>query len=107
MRGARILTPERANERMKQSEFMLAAMAEIGALRNLVIHALALRLIEEPAPLQVLELIGHQLTASPTQPGDTGGALDPAMSDYLAALTDERMQSLVEDLRQRVGFIAS
>ena len=92
---------------MTQPEFMLSAMAEIGAMRNLLLHALTLRLIEEPAPLQMLDLIGHQLTATPTQPGDSGGALDPAMSDYLAALTDERTQGLVEELRARVDRIVS
>lgn len=88
---------------MQDPDFMLSAMAEIGALRNLVLHAVTLRLIEEPAPLQVLEMIGGQLAAAPTRPGDTGGALDPAMSDHLAALTDERMQRLVEELKERVG----
>lgn len=81
---------------------MLSAMAEIGAIRRLLVHALALRLIDEPAPMEVLDFLGMQLTARPTAPADTGGALDPAMSDYLAALTDEHTESLVRDLRDRV-----
>ncbi|SPH23635.1 hypothetical protein DEA8626_02701 [Defluviimonas aquaemixtae] len=90
---------------MRHNEFMLAAMAEIGAMRKLLVHALALRLIEEPAPMEVLDFLGLQLTATPTAPSNTGGALDPVTSDYLAALTDEHTDSLVNDLRERVRTI--
>ena len=90
---------------MTQPDFMLSAMAEIGAMRKLLVHALALRLIEEPAPMEVLDFLGLQLTATPTPPADTGSALDPALSDYLAALTDEHTETLVRDLRERVRAI--
>jgi hypothetical protein len=92
---------------MPASETLLAAMAEIGAMRNLLVHALALRLIEEPAPMQTLDFLGRMLTALPTQPpaGQVTG-LDPAVSDLLAALTDERTAALVDDLRDRVRMLA-
>ena len=83
---------------MKNSDFVLAALAEIGAMRRLLIQALVLKLVEEPEPMQVLALLGKQLTnAVTTPPSDSG--LDPAVSDLLAAMTDERMDSLVGDLR--------
>lgn len=92
---------------MSDSKFTLAMLAEIGALRNLVLHAIALRLAEEPAPIALLDAMSSQLTARPTEPGRTTDApLDPAMSDYLAALTDERLQGLVDDLRLRLGAVA-
>ena len=90
---------------MPQSQFVLAAMAEIGAMRNVLVHSLALRLLEEPAPLQTLSLIGGHLNAMQTQPADSGGTLDPAMSDLLAALTDERTRDLVSDIEERLVAI--
>jgi hypothetical protein len=90
---------------MQTHDFTLAALAEIGALRNLVVHAVALRLLDEPDPLQTLAFIDHQLTSNQTMPGDVGGALDPAMSDLLAALTDDRTQGLVNDVRARLASI--
>ncbi|MFN6978067.1 MAG: hypothetical protein ACK4OP_08090 [Gemmobacter sp.] len=92
---------------MPTPETLLAAMAEIGAMRNLLVQALALRLIEDPAPQQSVDFLGRMLTAMPTQPpaGQATG-LDPAVSDYLAALTDERTAALVDDLRDRVRLLA-
>jgi hypothetical protein len=89
---------------MSTADHILGAMAEIGALRKLLVHAVALRLSEEPAPLQTLEILGHQLTATPTLPAP-GSGLDPAMSDLLADLTDQRTASLVADLRALLGRI--
>lgn len=91
---------------MSQSDFLLSAAAEIGAMRKLLVHALALRLIEEPDPMQVLDFLGLQLAATPTAPTETGGALEPVMSDYLSALTDERTECLVGELRDRVRAIS-
>lgn len=82
-------------------------MAEIGALRTLIIHAIALRVMEEPDPFMALNVIQGQLTAAPTVPDDGGSTLDPAMSDLLAALTDERIESLMNDLRQRLAMFAA
>ena len=87
---------------MHNQEFTLSALAEIGALRNLVVHAVALRLLDESDPLQTLAFMDRHLTSKRTLPGDVGGALDPAMSDLLAALTDDRTQSLVADVRARL-----
>jgi len=89
------------------NEHILAAIAELGALRRVLVHAIALRLIEEPAPMQALDMIGLQLTSVPTQPPLTGSTLDPAVSDLLAALTDERTQSLVDDVRARLALVAA
>ncbi len=93
---------------MSHQDHLLAAIAELGALRHLLVHAIALRLVEEPAPLQALDAIGWQLSAVPTQPPASGHNFDPAVSDLLAALTDERTQSLVEEVRARLAlFVAA
>ena len=75
---------------------MLSAMAEIGALRTLMIHAFALRLLDEPDPATALKVIEAHLTSSPTLPANANTNLDPAISDLLAALTDQRIETLLE-----------
>jgi hypothetical protein len=84
---------------MHQDEFLLAAMAEIGAMRKLMLSALALRLLEETEPLQALEMLGGLVTATPTMPAKAGRPIDPAMSDLLAAMTDEQVSGMIDDLR--------
>lgn len=92
---------------MPTNQSMLAAMAEIGAMRNILIQALALRLLDEASPLQAVDMLGRMLSALPTQPpaGEITG-LDPAVSDFLAALTDERTAALMADVRGRVQLMA-
>jgi hypothetical protein len=92
---------------MPITQSQLAAMAEIGAMRNIMIQALALRLLDEEAPLHAVDMLGRMVSAVPTQPpaGEVTG-LDPAVSDMLAALTDERTAALVAELRNRVELMA-
>ena len=90
---------------MKTDHLNLAALAEICALRNLVVQAICLKLLSEPDPLHVIALIEDRLTAIPTQPAQTDGALDPAMSDMLSALTDERTRSLMGDIRGQIATL--
>lgn len=92
---------------MPITEAQLAAMAEIGAMRNILIQALALRLVDEDAPLHAVDMLGRMISAVPTVPpaGQVTG-LDPAVSDMLAALTDERTAALVAELRNRVELMA-
>lgn len=87
---------------MRTEDFLLSAMAEIGAMRKLLVHALALRLMDDPAPFQTLDLIGGLLGAAPTIPAAGASRLDPAVSDMLAAMTDEHAQSLVADVPTRL-----
>lgn len=87
---------------MRNEDVMLSAMAEIGAMRRLLVHMIALRLLDEPAPMATLELIGGLLSASPALPAAGAARLDPAVSDLLSALTDERTQSLVAEVRARL-----
>ena len=98
---------EPKRQQVPLSNQILAAMAEIGALRTLIIHAIALRVLEEPDPFSALNVIEGQLTSSPTVPDEVGSDLDPAMSDLLAALTDERIEHLMRDLRQRLASFAA
>lgn len=92
---------------MRSEELMLSAMAEIGAMRRLLVHVIALRLMDEAAPMATLDLIGGLLTATPTAPAAAGGRLDPAVSDLLSALTDERTASLVDDVRARLAALTA
>lgn len=89
---------------MQQDEFLLAAMAQIGAMRKLVLSALALRLAEESEPLQALNMLGGLVTATPTMPANTNREIDPAMSDLLAAMTDEQVSSMIDDLRLHLAM---
>jgi hypothetical protein len=90
---------------MRSDDLALAAMAEIGAMRRLLVHMIALRLMDEPAPHATLDMIGGILAATPTAPAAAGGRLDPAVSDLLSALTDERTASLVDDVRARLAAL--
>lgn len=89
---------------MQQDEFLLAAMAQVGAMRKLVLSALALRLLEETEPLQALDMLGGLVTATPTMPANTDRAIDPAMSDLLAAMTDEQVSGMIDDLRMQLAL---
>lgn len=90
--------------RMQDKNILLAAMAEIGAMRRVLVQAMALKLVEEPSPLTALEMIERHLTAIPSAPPPDNGALDPAVSDMLAALTDERTESILSEVRLRLGL---
>ncbi len=89
---------------MHQDEFLLSAMAQVGAMRKLVLSALALRLLEENEPLQALDMLGGLVTATPTMPANTGRAIDPAMSDLLAAMTDDQVASMIDELRGHMAL---
>ncbi len=89
---------------MQDKNVILAAMAEIGAMRRVLVHAVALKLVEEPAPMNALAVIESQLTAIPSAPPANNGELDPAVSDLLAALTDERTENLISEIRMRLGL---
>jgi hypothetical protein len=83
----------------------IAALAEIGAIRNVIIHAMALKLLDDPDPMRALSSIDRQLTANPTEPTHAPGLLDPAVSDHLAALTDDRTQALMDDVDRRLAAL--
>lgn len=87
---------------MSNPDFTLALMAELGAMRKLLLSAVALKLLDEPAPLDALTALGVHLCQEPTMPGNHGGTLDPAVSDLLAAETDDRVRALVGDLSQKL-----
>lgn len=90
---------------MNEPDFVMSALAEIGAMRRVLVQALALKLMEEPSPVHALAILDHQLTrTATTPPADTG--LDPAISDMLAAMTDERIGALVGDLKRVLGGMA-
>ena len=88
---------------MIEQNMTLAALAEIGALRRLIVQALALRLLEEDTPEHALSMLGLQLMQSGSVPPDGHTGLDPAVSDLLAAMTDDSLQGLFKDLGQAVS----
>lgn len=90
---------------MNQNDFTLAALAEIGAIRHLLVQAVALRLLDEGDPLHTLAMLDRQLTAAQTQPTELGAGLDPAISDHLASLTDDRVRALLDDVSRRLAGI--
>lgn len=79
---------------------LLAAMAEIGAVHSLMVQAVALRLVAEDDPVGTLGVLCCTLAARPTMPAEAGAALDPSMSDHLAALTDDRTRVLIADVER-------
>ena len=87
---------------MDASKQMLGMMAEIGAIRNVVVQTVGLRLLDEADPVGTCKLVSKLLTDTPTLPTDTAGDIDPAMSDLLAALTDERTAALGNDVQEYV-----
>lgn len=89
---------------MQQDEFLLSAMAQIGAMRKVVLSALALRLLEESEPLAALDMLGNLVKATPTMPANIDRPIDPAMSDMLAAMTDDQVSSIIDDLRVHLAM---
>lgn len=87
---------------MSTEKNMMAAMAEIGAIRHVVQHAIVLRILEEPEPRLTFAFLDRQLTERSTEPNSAGSDLDPAISDMLAAMTDERIRSLLDDIGLRL-----
>jgi hypothetical protein len=84
---------------------MLSALAELGAMRNVLVHSIALRLLEEGNPLQTLAMLDEQLTSARAEPDELGAGLDPAVSDHLASMTDDRTRALLTDVSSRLQRI--
>jgi hypothetical protein len=90
---------------MDSDRYLLSAVAELGAMRNVLVHSIALRLLEEGDPLRTLAMLDQQLTASRAEPDALGSGLDPAVSDHLASMTDDRTRALLTDVSSRLRSI--
>lgn len=77
---------------------LMTLLAHLSAHRRLLINAYVCGFLDEPDPIEAAQQLRYSFAARPTQAPETGSALDPAVSDMLAAMTDEA----IEDFMDRV-----
>jgi hypothetical protein len=77
---------------------LLTVLAHLSAHRRLLINAYVCGFLDEPDPAEAACALRHSFAARPTQAPESGSTLDPAVSDLLAAMTDEA----IEDFMDRV-----
>ncbi len=92
------------------NEQLLTVLAELSAQRAILVKLQVLKLLTEPDPLSAALALQKLITAQPTQPPACANPFDPATSDLLAGMTDERieavMSEVVEQLRSKMTALA-
>jgi hypothetical protein len=78
---------------------LVTLLAHLSAQRRLLIHAYVCGLIDEADPLAAATELRRSFAGRPTQAPEQGSNLDPAVSDMLAAMTDEA----IDDFMARVA----
>ncbi|MDS4012396.1 MAG: hypothetical protein RKK15_13460 [Defluviicoccus sp.] len=77
---------------------LMTLLAHLSAQRRLLINAYVSGFLEEDDPLAAAKRLRFSFAERPTQAPEAGTDLDPAVSDLLAAMTDEA----IEDFMDRV-----
>ncbi len=77
---------------------LMTLLAHLSAQRRLLINAYVSGFMEEDDPVAAAKRLRHTFAERPTQAPEAGTDLDPAVSDLLAAMTDEA----IEDFMDRV-----
>lgn len=80
------------------NSLLMTLLAHLSAHRRLLINAYVCGFLDEADPVDAAQRLRHSFAARPTQAPESGSALDPAVSDMLAAMTDEA----IEDFMDRV-----
>lgn len=81
----------------------LALLAHLGAQRAILVQLLVLQLLQEPDPVGRATLLRDLLRQRGVVPPASGTDLDPATSDLLAAMTEEEIERIME---QVIGHLA-
>ncbi len=79
----------------------LMLLAEVGALRAVLVNIFAERFLKEPDPIGAAKVVKSMFARTPTRP-PVEGNLDPAISDVLTAMTDEAIDDLMSAVVRRV-----
>ena len=80
------------------NEQLLTVLAELSAQRAILIKLQVLKLLTEPDPLSAATALQKFVTSLPTLPPNDSNPFDPATSDLLAGMTDERIESIMVDV---------
>jgi hypothetical protein len=79
----------------------LTLLAEVSALRAVLVDIFADRFLKEPDPLGAAKVVRTMFARTPTRP-PVEGNLDPAISDLLTAMTDEAIDDIMSAVVKRV-----
>jgi len=79
----------------------LMLLAEVSALRAVLVNIFADRFLKEPDPLGAAKVVKNMFARTPTRPPAEGN-LDPAISDLLTAMTDEAIDDIMSAVVRRV-----
>jgi hypothetical protein len=80
------------------NEQILTVLAELSAQRAILVKLQVLKLLTEPDPLSAALALQKLITAQPTQPPTFDNPFDPATSDLLAGMTDDRIEAVMGDV---------
>lgn len=79
------------------NEQQLTILAELSALRAVLVRLQVLGLLSEPDPLAAARTMRAMLTERPTIP-PAENPFDAATSDLLAGMTDERIEAIMDEV---------
>jgi hypothetical protein len=81
---------------------LLTLLAHLSAHRRLLINAYVCGFLDEPEPTDAACALRQSFADRPTQAPESGSSLDPAVSDLLAAMTDEAIDDFMERVLVRL-----
>ncbi|MCP5364654.1 MAG: hypothetical protein H6905_05420 [Hyphomicrobiales bacterium] len=84
---------------------LMTLLAHLSAQRRLLINAYVCGFLDEPDPVEAAKDVQLSFHARPTQAPENGNGLDPALSDHLAALTDEAIDDFMDRVISRLMSI--
>jgi hypothetical protein len=85
----------------------LTLLAHLGAHRRLLINLYASAMMRESQPVSAARELRETFARAPTRAPEGGSGLDPAVSDLLAAMTDEMIEEILDRVVRRVEQLCS
>lgn len=86
---------------------LMTFLAHLSAQRRLLINAYVSGFLEEGDPLAAAKRLRQTFAERPTQAPEAGTDLDPAVSDLLAAMTDEAIEDFMDRVIGQLQQIAA
>lgn len=81
----------------------LSATAQLSAHRALIVQLYVLALLQEPDPVGAARIVRLMHRRSPVRPPRSGTPLNPAVSDLLASMADEEIESVMEEIEEHLA----
>lgn len=87
---------------MADPTFTLTMLANLSAHRRLLIYLFGMSLGTAADPVEAARELREKFRQNPTKAPPAGTPLPPAVSDHVAAMTDEAIDELLAQVQERV-----